>query len=176
MPRQAPGFTLIELLVSIAVLGILLAIASPSFASLQRRSAVTSAHNLLLTGFASARSHAVSFGRLTTICPGSPATGCRSDSIWEEGWLVFVDENGNGRLDATDTIVFHENRGTDPVRIRSSKGRPRATFRPDGSAGGTNLTLRLCVGEMVQGAIVLSNVGRARSAGAGELAAMPGCD
>lgn len=175
MPRQSTGFTLIELLTTVAVLGILLAVASPSLAGLQQRSAVTSAHNLLLTGFATARSHAVTTGRLVTICPGTAVAGCHADGIWEGGWLIFVDEDGNGRLDPADTLVFNQNRAIEPVLIRSSTGRPRATFRPDGSAGGTNLSLRLCVGEAVRAAIILSNAGRARSAGARELAAMPGC-
>ena len=175
MSRQTTGFTLIELVVTVAVLSILLAIAAPSFASLRQRTAVTTTHNLLLTGFATARNYAVSFQRLTTICPGTPASGCRADGIWDAGWLVFVDANGDGRLDAGDALVHHENVMRDGVQIRSGRGRPRATFRSDGGAPGTNLTLRICFEGQVQSAVILSNPGRARSAGTRERAAMPGC-
>lgn len=175
MSRSAQGFTLIELLMTLAVLMILLAVAMPSFAGLKQRSAVTATHNLLLTGFATARSHAVSTGQLVTICPVSGESGCRSDGVWDEGWLVFVDSNRNGRLDAADTIVHHENRMISGMGIRSGSGRPRAVFRPDGSAGGTNLSLRICAEGEVQAAIILSNVGRARSASTREVAAMAAC-
>lgn len=169
------GFTLIELLASIAILTILLAMAAPSMAGLKQRSEITSTHNLLLTGFASARQHAVINHRLTSICPGNTNTGCRSDGVWSDGWLIFVDRNDNGRLDAGDTVVHHENRIPSNVRVKSGAGRPRATFRPDGTAGGTNLTLRLCAADEVRAAVILSNVGRARSASTRELAGMANC-
>lgn len=176
MSRQTLGFTLIELLVTLIVLSLLLAMAAPAFASLRQRTAVTTTHNLLLTGFATARNYSVSFQRLTTICPGTPASGCRDDGVWEAGWLVFVDINGDGRLDADDTLVHHENLMRERVQIRSGRGRPRATFRSNGGAPGTNLTLRICFEGQVQSALILSNPGRARTAVARELAAMSGCD
>lgn len=175
MSRSAQGFTLIELLMTLAVLMILLAVALPSFAGLKQRNAVTVTHNLLLTGFATARSHAVSSGKLVTICPVSGGSGCRSDGVWDEGWIVFVDNNRNGRLDAADSIVHHENRMVSGIEVRSGSGRPRAVFRPDGSAGGTNLSLRICAEGEVQSAIILSNVGRTRSASTRELSTMAAC-
>ncbi len=176
MPRHLDGFTLIELLVTVAIITIVLSLASPSFAGLHQRTAITAQHNLLMTSFATARSHAVHFSRLTTLCPGTPTSGCRTDGVWDHGWMVFVDADGNGEFNAADTVVLYEERVPDALRIRSSKSRAKAVFRPDGSAAGTNLTVRLCVHEAVQAGIVLSNVGRARKAGANELAAMPGCD
>lgn len=175
MLRRIAGFTLIELLASVAVLTILLVIALPSFAGLKQRSAVTATHNLLLTGFATARNHAVSTGHLVTICPVRGESGCRADGVWDEGWMVFVDHNRNGRLDADDTVVHHENRIAGGIGIYSGRGRPRAVFRPDGSAAGTNLSLRICADGAVQSAVILSNVGRARSASTGELATLGNC-
>lgn len=175
MLRRTSGFTLIELLVCLGILTILLVIAMPSFAGLKQRSTVTATHNLLLTGFATARNHAVSTGQLVTICPVAGESGCRADGVWDEGWAIFVDINRNGRLDAADTIVRHENRMPGGIGIYSGRGRPRAVFRPDGSAGGTNLSLRICAEGVVQSAVILSNVGRARSASTGELATLANC-
>ena len=90
--------------------------------------------------------------------------------------MVFVDANGDGRLDADDTLVHHENLMRERVQIRSGRGRPRATFRSNGGAPGTNLTLRICFEGQIQSALILSNPGRARTAGARELAAMSGCE
>ncbi len=175
MQRQHHGFTLIELLITFSILSLLLAVAAPSMAGLRSRAAVTSTHNLLMTGFAAARAHAVTQQHLTTICPGDPAAGCRSDGEWGGGWIVFVDANDNGRLDGTDWLVHSEAALPEGLRVTSGVGRSRATFRFDGSAGGSNLTLRICSEGVVRSAVILSNSGRARRAGSGEVAAMPGC-
>ena len=175
MSRRTLGFTLIELLMTLAVLAILLAVAAPSMAALKARNAATGTHNLLMSSFATARVHAVSQRRLTTICPGTEAGGCRSDGVWNEGWIIFVDRNDNGRLDAGDTLVRAENPIPHGLQAHSGAGRPRATFRPTGLAGGTNLTLRICADGSVQSALILSNTGRARSATSRELATMNAC-
>ncbi len=175
MPSRTKGFTLIELLMTLAVLTILLAIAAPSMASLKTRSASTATHNLLMASFAAARLHAVSHRHLTTICPGSTESGCRSDGVWSEGWFVFVDRNDNGRMDSGDELVRSEGAIPAGLHAISGQGRPRATFRPTGLAGGTNLTLRICADGAAQSAVILSNTGRARAATTGELAVLPGC-
>ncbi|MCB1567582.1 MAG: GspH/FimT family pseudopilin [Xanthomonadales bacterium] len=176
MHCHAKGFTLIEVMIVIAIMLILLAIATPSLGGLLRRSEVTTTHNALSTGFALARHHAVSHGAATTICPVAPDGGCRTDGVWDEGWWIFIDANGNARPDPAETLVHHENRIPARVRIRSGRGRPLATFRADGSAPGTNLSLRICSDSTLQSALILSNAGRARRAGAADLARLAGCD
>ncbi len=175
MPSRSAGFTLIELLMTVVVLAILLAVAAPSMAGLKARSASAATHNLLMSSFATARHHAISRRHLTTICPGNAESGCHSDGVWDGGWIVFADRNDNGRLDPADALIRSESAIPAGLRATSGQGRPRATFRPNGLAGGTNLTLRICADGAAQSAVVLSNTGRARAATPGELAALPGC-
>ncbi|HET9049881.1 MAG TPA: GspH/FimT family pseudopilin [Chiayiivirga sp.] len=176
MHRHATGFTLIEVMIVIAVMLIVLAVATPSLGGLVRRSETATTHNALSTGFALARNYAVSHGEATTICPVASDGGCRSDGVWDEGWWIFIDGNGNARPDPAETLVHHENRIPASTRIRSGRGRPLATFRADGSAPGTNLSLRICSDSTLQSALILSNAGRARRAGPADLARLAGCD
>lgn len=177
MHRSQTGFTLLEALTTLAVMALLLGLALPSMSSTLSRSAISASHNQLMSGFASARQYAVFNRRLTLICPGTPETGCRNDSLWSQGWIVFVDRNGNDRYDITDTLVRAENALPGSVIALSTHGRPRAVFRPNGTSAGSNLTLRLCDSHegRPKAAIVLNNTGRARSAQPNELAALPAC-
>jgi type IV fimbrial biogenesis protein FimT len=65
MPDKSSGFTLIELITSIAVLGILLAIAAPSFNRFMRNIEVRNAAESILSGIQRARAEAV--GRNTNV-------------------------------------------------------------------------------------------------------------
>lgn len=172
---KSRGFTLVELVMTMAILMIVLAAAIPSLDELKRRNAASAAHNMLSTGFAAARSHAVTTGALTTICPVAPEGGCRSDGVWDAGWWIFIDTNGNNHLDPSEVVVRHQNQIPTGVRIRSGRGRPRATFRADGTSSGTNLSLRICTDSAVQSGLILSNAGRVRVATAAERAAMAPC-
>jgi len=176
MRRSHSGFTLVELVMVLAILLILLSLALPSMAALSARSNLTATHNLLVSSFNTARHGAVTSGWPVVICPGDRHAGCRSDGDWSQGWLVYV-ERGAGRRPELDSDVLHVGQAL-PGGIRglSGRGRSRARFRPDGSAGGTNLTLRLCADGEVQSALILSNAGRIRTASAGERARLPACD
>lgn len=95
------GFTLVELLMGIAILGIITAIALPSFSELLVKNRVdnqiSELNRLLLT----ARSLAVNGGNNVIICPIT--TKCSTD--WHKKISVFVDNNNDGDYDAADTIV-----------------------------------------------------------------------
>lgn len=93
------GFTAIELMSAIAIVCILLAIGIPSFASLIRSQRLTVASNMLFAAAGLARSEAVHRGRRVDLVPA----GEHAD--WRDGWLVFVDENNNQRVDAGETVV-----------------------------------------------------------------------
>jgi type IV fimbrial biogenesis protein FimT len=108
------GFSLIELMVIVTIIGILLTLAIPSFTALLARSSVTKAVNNFISDARYARGEAMRRGKSVTICrsnnpsAGSPACGT-GDGLavqgWASGWVVFVDENGNGAFNAGDSVV-----------------------------------------------------------------------
>jgi type IV fimbrial biogenesis protein FimT len=93
------AFTAIELMAIIAIVCILLAVGVPSFASLIRRQKLTTTANSLFTAVNLARSEAIHRGRRVDLVPA----GTRGN--WQDGWLVFVDDNNNQRPDAGETVV-----------------------------------------------------------------------
>jgi len=78
-----------ELMVTIAIAGILLGIAIPSFTSIISSNRLTAYTNELVTALNLARSEAVKRGVQVTVRNKGASTH------WESGWDVFVDINGN---------------------------------------------------------------------------------
>ena len=74
MKRDSRGFTLIEMMMSIFVLGILTALAVPSFISLSNRNRLTSQANELLGAIQYARTEAIRTNGKVTFCGSDSAT------------------------------------------------------------------------------------------------------
>lgn len=159
------GFTLLELMVTLTIAALLLTAGVPSLQQFTQRqhmkAAVGSLHNDLLL----ARSEAVVRNLEVVVCPGAPPGGCTDDSDWSRGWIVFGDENGDRRRQASETVLRH-GQGFEHLRISSSSGRSSLRFFPDGSAPGSNGSIALCGagGPPQAWRLVVSNVGRIRPA------------
>ena len=108
-PRSAKGFTAIELLVTIAILGVLAAIAAPSFKPLIERWKVRQVTEELQSTLYFARSEAVKRGGGITILRNSSTDDCiisdSDTSAWNCGWSVFVDKNHNGVKDSGEEVL-----------------------------------------------------------------------
>ncbi len=100
------GFTLLELMITLAIAAILLSVGVPSFRTLIKDSHLTTANNDLVTAFNVARSEAVKRGLRVTVCKSANQTSCATSNNWDQGWLVFTDENNNGIYNsATETLL-----------------------------------------------------------------------
>ncbi len=102
--RRSNGFTLIEILLVIAILGILVTIAAPSFKRQIQANNMTSAVNSFLADVRFARSEAVRRGGGVVMCRSDAPEGATAvcgagtgpgGNGWVSGWIVFHDKNGN---------------------------------------------------------------------------------
>lgn len=99
------GMTLIELMVALAVGVIILAIGVPSFMGMMSSNQAAGYSNDLVGAIRLARSEAVKRGSDVAICASnSDQTGC-SGTDWNNGWIVFNDDDSGNDLDAGETIV-----------------------------------------------------------------------
>lgn len=115
------GFTLVELLITIAVAAILLTLAIPNFNTVIKNNRLSTSANQLVSYLSLARSEAIKRGVDVSICKSTDQANCTTAAgdNWEDGWIVFVDNNGNRSINAGDTI------------IRVHQGLPRNTLRGD---------------------------------------------
>jgi type IV fimbrial biogenesis protein FimT len=146
--RGQHGFNLLELLTAIAILGVLTAIAVPSFQSISINSNLSTETNDLVSSLRQARSEAAKRGQDVTVCAANASlTACSDAADWSTGWLI-VDNAANvirirEALDsdsasemaiagATGRIVFNRNGFSTSARTIKLCGRDNAAQRARG--------------------------------------------
>jgi len=153
------AFTLIEMMITLAALVTLASIAVPAMQQFALDQRATAAANHLMTHMQFARSAALKYQSFVTACPSPDLSSC-SGNRWESGWIVFRDPNRSGQPESPEDILRVVQ--TNDQLLMHSGGRYRVRFRPNGSAYGTNLTIRICAGEAAR-AVIVSNPGRVRA-------------
>ncbi len=173
MKYQNLGFTLIELVVTVAMAAIVLTVGVPSFKEMTRNNRMTTATNLLVGAANLARSEAIKRGISATLCKrNSAGNDCDSSATWNDGWIVFADQDGDGNFeDDGDTTLCEPGedcllRLSPPLASSLSLTFPRnrITFSAAGYARGFNGTFTLCDDRTgnVGKSIILSPTGRIR--------------
>ena len=164
MHRNRRGFTLIEVAMCLAIAGILIGVAVPALQDAIARSRAAAVRSALLASWTTAVGHAATTGREVVLCP-STGSGCRNSFDWSEGWIAFVDIDGNRRRSPEEALVNSTDALHDSVRLRSTTGRRRLVVQPNGGNAGSNVTFTLCDRRGIADAValVLANSGRLRA-------------
>lgn len=160
--RTRAGFTLLELMAALAVAAILLSLAVPAFAELQRRARAAGAYSALTLTFATARLLAVRSGEPVSVCPSTDGRLCAGTTDWSHGWIVYADPGRDDQPAAVRAIRHRGEAVADTLVLRSTRGRKLVRFQPSGWASGSNLSVRLCsrTSGRLLGKVVLNNAGR----------------
>ena len=130
--KQHKGFTLIELLMVVAVVGVMTTIAIPAVGEWIKNQRIKSQMYDLLNGLNIARSEAVKRKTNVSLCSSTDQATCAASNTWSDGWILFIDDDGNGIFDGTDEILGSAAAVSGSNAIRATQS--ELTYEPDGSA------------------------------------------
>lgn len=111
--RQMRGFSLLELIITLLIISLLVSLAMPNFMSRIQDDRLTSQINEFAAALYLTRSEAIKRGGRVTMCKSAESAEsaeCTTDGGWEQGWLIFEDNNSNATFDKDkeDLIIKHE--------------------------------------------------------------------
>lgn len=152
------GVTLVEMAVALAVVATLSTMGAAGFASLIGRSRATTDANDLLNAIELTRSEAAKRGRRVTMLP--------IGADWSNGWTVFVDFDGNRRIDPGEPVVLVHSPLARTTRVVTNTTPGYIAFAASGmpqqyNGGFLAATIELCDSGTSR-SIVLAKTGRPR--------------
>lgn len=160
--RRCRGLTLLEMLVALVVLAVLSGAAIPFMRTLLLEARMTEAVNALVHAIHAARQLAQAEMRDAVVCRSTSALQCAPPGDWSDGWIVFVNRDGDEppAVDKGEPIVLAHQRG--PVLSMTSNR--RAYVLHPSYLRATNGTVVFCDergGDSAR-AVVVSYTGRPR--------------
>jgi len=150
--QRMSGFTMTELVIVMVIVAILAAIGIPSFKYVTTSNRMSSEVNALLGDMQFTRSEAIKEGQTVTICasanptaPSPQCIGATGGAVWNTGWIVFLDTNGDKSVETGESVLRVQPAFTSTdTFIASSTTFWAATFNRAGYAP-TGLTTTLTV-------------------------------
>ena len=130
--RWSSGLTMVELMFAIAILGVTLAFAVPSYRDASLNSKLNAISSSLHASVLVARSEAIKANRPTTLCASSDGATCTGS--WTQGWII---------LDDDDQLI--DARPAPPMgyKVTQAGGTVALTFQPIG-VGSSAATFTVC--------------------------------
>ena len=119
---NSQGFSLPELIATVAIAAILLMVGVPSLLRLINSSAITGHSDELTGALALARSEAIVEKNTVTICQSADLLDCDNTVSWTDGWIVFIDIDGDQTVDTADRIVRVHNALSAQIRLKYNNG------------------------------------------------------
>jgi len=161
--RCQRGFTLLELVTGLSITAILTVTGVPAFSELVQRNRLSSEINTFITHLHYVRSEAVKRGVRVVMCRSADETRCSRTQGWQEGWIVFTDNNANRKYDGDDQLLYSRQAQQNGITITSGRRRT-ITYQNTGQSPGSNGTYVFCNPRYPEHAkaVIISNSGRPR--------------
>ncbi len=188
------GFTLIELMVTVAVLGVILTLAAPSFSDMLDRRRLVAAGQAIFEQVAFARSEAIKRNKIIyvrAVVDGtddtvwalgiSEFTGCDptidtlGDPVNTDACLIRADEDVADASTAPDDWTLRRIDSTGyGIPLSMTNATLQISFDPvRGTASGNAIAVEGAGGQEIQ--IVVSTLGRVRQCSSDHVGGLPGC-
>jgi prepilin-type N-terminal cleavage/methylation domain-containing protein len=137
--RAENGFTLYELMITLLIVGVVMTFGIPNLTTFTQNSRITTTSNDLHAAFQVARSEAARAKANVTICASdnsmAPAADCQGD--WEDGFIIFVDRNGDlARSGANETVLRSHPAIADGVNLVVANNAGYFSYAPTGLGRG----------------------------------------
>lgn len=141
------GYSLSEMLVVASILATMSLVAIPSFRQLHAQIAIDSLSSDLLSMLRLGRDEALTTGSATVLCPSRSGIDCSAGN-WNDGWVLFVDNNNDstgaaGSVDPSDSILRASKNRHKHSGVTVAVGLPQIRF--DSRGRGESVALIFCV-------------------------------
>jgi type IV fimbrial biogenesis protein FimT len=160
---RCTGYSMTEVLTTLAVVGVVVSNGVPAMQNLVHEQRLTTQVNQLFTDLHLARSESIKRSAQVTLCKSNDGATCSTVSDWRDGWIMFVDTNGNEVVDTGETIIRVGQALAAGTTLRYGTSYRYVYFKPDGSAW-PNATFTFCDarGATNARAIIVWRTGRVR--------------
>lgn len=163
--------SLTECVAALGVVGGALHVAVPAVHETIQASRLSAASQDLLSDLYLARSEALKRNRRAAVCKSAEGATCTREGGWEQGWIVFHDEDNDGALGAGEEVIRRHERMPDGLRARGNQPianyvsyTPLGTtkFVGGGFQAGTFTVCHVTAGATVSRQVIINSVGRPR--------------
>ncbi len=129
------GFTILELMIGLAIIGITMAVAVPNFITLIQNNRISSNIHDFVSALQLAKAESAARVNPVTICKKNNAgSACVAGGDWQQGWIVFSDNNGSGSVDAGETVVLNHEALDTRITFSGTAGVTSSiTYNPSGT-------------------------------------------
>lgn len=138
------GHSMTNLLTTLAIAGAVTG-GAPAVQNLVHEQRLVAHANQLFGDLHLARSEAIKRAGQVTLCKSSDGASCSTSSRWQDGWIVFVDADGDESVDSGEQIIRVQQALDSGVTLRFGEtGTYRyVRYKSDGTAW-PNATFTFC--------------------------------
>ena len=156
------GYGVLELLFVMALVAVMMTLVVPALSTTLAQGRVATASHDMMANLQTARFTAISRQQVVVVCPSINGISCANASRWEDGWILFVDQDADRRRSSGEPRILVHGALPDDLQLRFRRPH-RLFYRPDGSAW-PNGHFRFCSksGKARPRAVIIYRTGRNR--------------